>query len=189
MPHDAVAAAAVGARLVRRTLADDPETVGIVDVEQRTVAARHCGEGHKVWRVARHAVDAVHAHQARGVAFGGEQRIEMIGILEAKAPHRRAASLGDLAPVIDGLVRAGVQEDRPRGRPTGGITDIWMWVIVGRTSESSEPSSAVSRSSISSYSTGLPSKRDQLGCVPHLVQECRDPVDDLAVQIEPEVVA
>ena len=50
---------------------------------------------------------------------------------------------------------------------SSGITDMWMWVIVGSTSESSAPSSAVRRSSICSYSTGLPSRRDQLGCVPH----------------------
>jgi hypothetical protein len=33
---------------------------------------------------------------------------------------------------------------------SSGITDRWMWVIVGRTSESSEPISAVRRSSICS---------------------------------------
>ena len=50
---------------------------------------------------------------------------------------------------------------------SNGITDMWMCVIVGRTSESSLPSSSVRRVSISSYSTGLPSSRDQLGWVPH----------------------
>ena len=48
-----------------------------------------------------------------------------------------------------------------------GMTDMWMWVIVGSTSESSQPSSSVRRSSIWPKSTGLPSSRDQLGCVPH----------------------
>ena len=188
MPHDAVAAAAVGARLVRRTLADDPETVGIVDVEQRTVAARHCGEGHKVWRVARHAVDAVHAHQARGVALGGEQRIEMIGILEAKAPHRRAASLGDLAPVIDGLVRAGVQEDRPRGGQQGDhrhmdVGDRRQDERVLGTEQRRQPLLDLLVQRGAAEQT-----RPTRVCAP-FVQECRDPVDDLAVQIEPEVVA
>ena len=43
---------------------------------------------------------------------------------------------------------------------------MWMWVIVGRTNASSEPTKLVSSSSISGYSDGLPSSRDHDGCVP-----------------------
>ena len=47
-----------------------------------------------------------------------------------------------------------------------GMTEAWMWVRVGSTSESGAPSSSVSRVSIWGYRAGLPSIRDQLGWVP-----------------------
>jgi hypothetical protein len=47
-----------------------------------------------------------------------------------------------------------------------GITEAWMWVRVGSSSESGAPSSPVSRASICGYRAGLPSIRDQLGWVP-----------------------
>jgi hypothetical protein len=48
-----------------------------------------------------------------------------------------------------------------------GMTEAWMWVRVGSSSESAAPSSSVSRASICRYRAGLPSIRDQLGWVPH----------------------
>jgi hypothetical protein len=47
-----------------------------------------------------------------------------------------------------------------------GMTEAWMWVRVGSSSASAEPSSSVSRVSICGYRAGLPSIRDQLGWVP-----------------------
>src|ERR1035437_6914021 len=44
-----------------------------------------------------------------------------------------------------------------------------MWVIVGSTRVSSTPRRSVRRSSISMYMRGVPSSRDQLGCVPHVL--------------------
>ena len=70
-----------------------------------------------------------------------------------------------------------------------GITDMWMWVIVGRSRTSSHASSSVICSSISWYSRGLPSSRDQLGCVPHFGQVLGNRGDDLLVEVEPQVVA
>ena len=51
--HDAVAAAPVRTRLLGRALADHPEAVGVVDVQQRAVPARDLGERPQVGRVAR----------------------------------------------------------------------------------------------------------------------------------------
>jgi hypothetical protein len=51
-----------------------------------------------------------------------------------------------------------------------GMTDMWMWVMVGRSRVSSEPNRSVSWSSISGYMAGLPSSRDHDGCVPHLAR-------------------
>ena len=106
-------------------LADDAEAVRVVDVEQRAVLAGDRREGRQVRRVAGHRVDAVHADQARGVALGGEQLVEVVGVLEAEAPDRGAAGAGGLAAVVDRLVGAGVEEDRPgrgqqRDHATGG---------------------------------------------------------------------
>ena len=47
---------------------------------------------------------------------------------------------------------------------------MWMWVIVGSSSASSDPSNAVVVSSSCSYSTGLPSSRDQDGWLPHFAR-------------------
>ena len=113
---DAVAARAVHGRLVRAALADDAEAVGVVDVEQGAVLARDRREGADVGRVAGHAVDAVHADEAGRVALGLEQLVEVVGVLEAEALDGGAAGAGDLAAVVDGLVGAGVEEDRARGR-------------------------------------------------------------------------
>src|SRR6185312_1032172 len=96
--------AAVAARLARTALADDPEAVGVVDVEQGAVLTRHGGEGADVRRVAGHAVDAVHADQAGAVALGAQQLVEVVGILEAEALDGGAAGAGDLAAVVDRLV-------------------------------------------------------------------------------------
>ena len=78
------------------------------------MVARDGREGADVGRVAGHAVDAVHAYESRGVALGTQQLVEMVGVLEPEPLDRRAARTRDLAAVVDRLVRAGVQEDRAR---------------------------------------------------------------------------
>src|SRR6186997_3044476 len=72
-------------------------------------------ERRQVGGVAGHAVDAVHADEARGVALGAQQLVEVVRVLEAEALDGGAAGAGGLAAVIDRLVRAGVEEDRARG--------------------------------------------------------------------------
>src|SRR5215211_8096018 len=69
-----------------------------------------------------------------------------------------------------------------------GMTEAWMWVRVGSSSESPQPSSSVSRASIWAYRAGLPSIRDQLGWSPS-GPEGRDALDHLAVQVQAQVVA
>ena len=69
-----------------------------------------------VRRVAGHAVDAVHADQAGAVALGAQQLVEVVGVLEAEALDRRAARTRHLAAVVDRLVGPRVEEDRARGR-------------------------------------------------------------------------
>ena len=114
MADHAVAGRAVVARLVRAALTDHAEAVGVVDVEQRAVLAGDRSERADVRRVAGHAVDAVHAHEPRGVALGAQQLVEVVRILEAEPLDRRAAGAGDLTAVVDRLVCARVQEDRAR---------------------------------------------------------------------------
>ena len=110
---DAVPADAVGARLVGRALADDPESVSVVDVEDRVVATGDSGELAQIRRVAGHAVDPVHAHQPRAGAVLAQELLEVVRILEAESLHRRPAGRGELAAVVDGLVSAAVDVDRP----------------------------------------------------------------------------
>ena len=123
-----------------------------------------------------------------GIALGGEQSVEVIGILEAKAPHRRAASLGDLAPVVDGLVRAGVQEDGPRG----GQQRDHRHVDVGDRRQYERVLGAEQRRQplLDLLVQHRAAKQTRPARVrAPAVEECRDPVDDLAVEVEPEVVA
>src|SRR3954468_20764786 len=112
--HDAVAAPAVGRELVVAPLADDAETVGVVDVEERVVLTREPG---KLWegdRVPSHAVHAVDADQPRHRPSVPEQPLEIIRVFELEPPHGRAAGTGKLAALIDRLVRPRLDVDRPR---------------------------------------------------------------------------
>ena len=113
--HDAVAARAVRAGLVRRAFADHAEAVRVVHVQQRAVTARDLGERDQVGGVAGHAVDAVHAHEPRRVALCRQECVEVLGILEPEAPHRDAPCPRDLTAVVDRLVCARVEEDRAGG--------------------------------------------------------------------------
>ena len=109
---DAVAARRRTGRLVGRALADDAEAVRVVDVEQRVVLACDAGEGVEVGRVPGHAVDPVHADQPGRGAVLPEQPLQIVGVAEAEPLERRAVCGGELAAVVDRLVRAAVDEDR-----------------------------------------------------------------------------
>src|SRR6185437_11313633 len=65
VPDDGVAARAVGRGLVRGALADDPEAVRLVDVEQGVIVTADLGETGQVRGEAGHAVYAVHHDQLR----------------------------------------------------------------------------------------------------------------------------
>ncbi len=109
LPRDAV-----GARLVRRALADHAEAVSVVDVEDRVVAAGEPGELGQVGSVSGHAVDPVHADRAacverscrssRSRSSGSSKRNRF-----TVAPRARR----ELAAVVDRLVGSAVDEDRP----------------------------------------------------------------------------
>ena len=89
--HDAVAAVSVRAELVVGALADDPEAVRVVDVEQRVIVTRELREGGQVDRVAGHAVHAVDADQPRRLARLLEEPFQILGVLELESLHRGAA--------------------------------------------------------------------------------------------------
>ena len=76
-------------------LADDAEAVGVVDVEERAVAARDLGEGAQVRRVARHAVHAVHADEPR--AGRGSARSSSSRWSGSSKRNRRTAAPRDVA--------------------------------------------------------------------------------------------
>ena len=176
------------ARLVRAALADDAEAVGVVDVEQRAVLARDGGERADVRRVAGHAVDAVHADQAGRVALGAQQLVEVVGVLEAEALDRRAARAGDLAAVVDRLVGARVEEDRARGgqQRDHGHVDVRdrrqdeRVLAAEQLGEARLDLLVEDRAAEQARPARMGAPRVEVG---------GDRVDDLAVEVEAEVVA
>ena len=69
-------------------------------------------------------------HTSRvAVALGAQQLVQVVGVLEAEAPDGGAAGAGDLAAVVDRLVRPRVEEDRADAA-SSGITDMWMCVML-----------------------------------------------------------
>ena len=119
---DAVSAGAVRARLVTRPLADDPEAVGVVHVQDRVVAACDPCELLQIGGVAGHAVDAVHANQACTGTVLAQELLEVVRIFETEPLHRCSARRSELAAVVDRLVCPAVHVDRPVPASTG-ITD------------------------------------------------------------------
>ncbi len=162
--------------------------MGVVDVQQRSVAARHLREGAQVGRVAGHAVDPVHAHQAHAVPIGGEQLVEVPGVLEAKAAHRGATRARHLAAVVDRLVCARVQKDRPRGRQHRNHRGVDV-------RDRGEHKRVLAAQQLAESSLDLLIQRRAAeqarpaGVRPPGLQVGGHRVDDLAIQIEAEVVA
>src|SRR5437868_9736302 len=64
--------------LVGCALADDAETVGVVDVEQRAMRAGELRQGRDVGCVASHAVDAVDANHPRPFPAFVEEPLELL---------------------------------------------------------------------------------------------------------------
>ena len=96
-------------------LADDAETVRVVDVEDRGVLARELGEGRKVGSVAGHTVDAVDADQAGRGLVAKQERLELVDVVVCERLQRRAAQGRELSTLVDGLVGTTVDEDRAAG--------------------------------------------------------------------------
>ena len=185
---DAVAAHPVRRGLPEMLLADHAEAVGVVDVEQGAVAARDLGEGGEVRRVARHRVHAVHADEARAVGLLAHQLVEVVGVLEAEPAHGGAARLGHLAAVVDRLVGAGVEEDRARG----GQQRDHRHVDVGDGREDQRVLAAQQRGQLRLDLLVEDRAAEQARPArvrPPGVEVGRDGVDDLAVEVEAEVVA
>ena len=178
----------VGAGLIGCTLADHAEAVSVVDVEQRAVAARDLGERAQVGRVAGHAVDAVHAHQPRAVAPAPRDLVEMVGVFEAEAADRGAARAGDLAAVVDRLVRARVEEDRPRRGEHGD--DRGVDVGDRRQHQRVLAAEQLGQALLDLLVEDRAAEQPRPARVrPPLIQIGGDRLDDLAVEVEAEVVA
>jgi hypothetical protein len=116
VPHDPVAALAVRAQLVVGALADHAEPVRVVDVKERVVLAGDAREGRDVRCVPGHAVHTVDADQPRRGAAVTKQPLQVVDVLERESLDRRPSHLGELAAVVNRLVRAVLQEDRPAAR-------------------------------------------------------------------------
>ena len=111
MPHDAVAAHPVRARLVSGALADDAEPVRVVDVQDRVVRAREAREGGQIGHVPRHAVDAVDADEPGARAIRTEALLELVQIVGTELLDRGAARRCELTALVDRLVGATIDED------------------------------------------------------------------------------
>ena len=91
----------------------------VVDVQKRVVLAREASERRHVRGVAGHAVDAVDADQARRLAALAQQALEVVHVFEGEPLDGRAVHPGQLAAVVDRLVGAVLEEDRPAAREHG----------------------------------------------------------------------
>ena len=146
------------------------------------------GEGADVRRVAGHAVDAVHADEAGRVALGAQQLVEVVGVLEAEALDGGAAGAGDLAAVVDRLVGAGVEEDRARGRQQRdhGHVDVRD----GRQDERVLAAEHLGEARLDVLVDDRAAEQARpAGVGPPCVEVRGDRLDDLAVEVEAEVVA
>ena len=126
--------------------------------------------------------------EARGVALGGQQLVEVVGVLEAEALDRGAAGAGDLAAVVDRLVRAGVHEDRARG---GEQRDHGHVDVRDRRQEQrvlgAEQRGQALLDLLVQRGAAEQARPARVRAPP--VEVRGDRLDDLAVEVEPEVVA
>ena len=117
-----------------------------------------------------------------------EQLVEVVGVLEAEAPDGGAARAGDLAAVVDRLVRARVEEDRARG----GQQRDHRHVDVGDRRQDERVLGAEQRGQalldLLVEHRAAEQARPARVRAPR-VEVGRDRVDDLAVEVEAEVVA
>src|SRR6185369_9959316 len=97
----AVAVQAVGGCFGRGPGTDHAETVGIVDVEQRSVVTADPRERRQVGDIAGHAVDPVHAHQLGTAGGGGAQQLgEVVGLVGVERRNGGAETPGVHAAVV-----------------------------------------------------------------------------------------
>ena len=186
--NNAVSTSAVRGRLLRRSLADDAESVRVVDVEDRLVVAgerRVCAE---IGGVPGHAVHPVDADQPRGRLVGAQQALELVEVVVRETFQRRAAQRGELGALVDRLVGPSIDEDaaaRREQRDHGEVDERDRRQdedVVGR-EKAREPllDLLVEHGAAEQpRPAGMGSPRLEVG---------RDGLDDLAVEIEPEVVA
>ena len=169
-------------------LADHAEPVGVVDVEERAVLAGDPGERAQVGRVAGDAVHAVHADDARVREVVAKQAVEVVGILERESLHGGAAGPGDLAAVVDRLVRPAVEEDRAAGGEHRDHRHVD--VRDGRQHERVLASEELREPALDLLVQHRASQEPRpAGVGAPAAQVLRHGVDDLLVEVEPEVVA
>jgi hypothetical protein len=96
--------------LVLRSLSDDTEAVGVVDVEQSVVLAGEPRECRQIGGVAGHAVDPVHADEAGARVVRTEQTLEVVGIRVPEAVDACTVHGRHLTAVVDRLVRARIEK-------------------------------------------------------------------------------
>ena len=185
---DAVPAHAVWARLVRVALADHAEPVGVVDIEHGVVPTREPSEVLQFGRVPGHAVDAVHADQARGRAVLAQKLLEVVRILEAEPLHGRPARRRELAPVVDRLVRPVVDEDRPVAGQHGDHGQVDQGDR--RNDQRVLAAEELDQPLLNLRIEGGAAEHPRPAWVrPPLVDVLGDGLDDLAIEVEAEVVA
>ncbi len=162
--------------------------MGIVYVQDRVVSTRDSGELPQVWRVPGHAVDSVHADQAGRRPISAEHLLEIVWILEPETLDGRPAGGRELAAVVDRLVRSVVHEDRaiPGENRNDGKVDQ------GDRRENQRVFTAEQRDE--SFfdllvEDGASEHPRPAGMRAPLLEIRGNGIDDLALEIEPEIVA
>ena len=150
--------------------------------------AGHLCKGGDVGRVAGHRVDPVHAHQPRAAGRAAQQLLEVLRVFEAEALHRGASRPRRLAAVVDRLVRPRVEQDRAR---PGEHRDRGEVDVGDRRQHQRVRAAQQRREALLDL---LVQHRAAQEARPARVRAPRVEVrrhrlDDLAVEVEPEVVA
>ena len=160
----------------------------VVDIEQGVVVTGDARELVQIGRVPGHAVDAVHADQPSRRPVLPQEPLEIVRILEAEALDGRPAGGCELAAVVNRLVRAVVDEDRsvPGEDGDDGQVDQRDRGDDERVFAAEELDQALLDLGIEH---GAAEHARPARMRPPLLEVLGDGIDDLAVEVEAEVVA
>jgi hypothetical protein len=93
--------------------------VGVVQVQQGVVLAGQRGEGRQIGRVAGHGVDSVQADHPWRASGGAQEPPGVVDVVVAEPADHGALLPGHDGAVVDGLMGAQVDQQRPRSGQGG----------------------------------------------------------------------